>query len=238
MRRIIIAAILIPVALLAIAGGIFYWIWDNHTYYRTDDAQVTGQIINISSPANGKLVNLAVKQGDTVTAGQTIGTVTVSPTTTTSTGLTAGAGASAKNQSANVAQPTSIPLTSPIDGTILMMPAVSGQLVSAGLTVAQVTNLNALDITAYVDENSIDNVKVGQAVDISVDAYKGTAFTGHVERIIQAAAGQFSLIPNQDNTSSNFTKVGQRIPVIITLDGKSGKDLLPGMSASITVHIS
>jgi len=44
-------------------------------------------------------------------------------------------------------------------------------------------------------------------------------------------------LPTQDNASGNFTKVGQRIPVIISLDGAGGKTLLPGMSASVTIHI-
>lgn len=226
MRRIILAAVLIPIALLAIAGGVGYWIYYNHTYYSTDDAQITGQIVNVSAPANGKLASLSVKQGDTVTAGETIGTVSVAP---------------ASNGAATAKTPpqaSSVDLTSPISGTVVMVPAVSGQLVAAGLTVAQVTDLSSVNVTAYVDENSIDSVKTGQAVDITVDAYKGTSFTGHIQRIVQATAGQFSLIPNQDNTSSNFTKVGQRIPVIITLDGNGGKDLLPGMSANVTIHIN
>lgn len=228
MRRIILAAVLIPIALLAIAGGIGYWLYYNHTYYSTDDAQITGQIVSISAPANGKLATLSVKQGDTVTAGETIGTISVAPVANGATS----AGTVTRPQASTV------DLTSPINGTIVLTPAVSGQLVAAGLTVAQVTDLSAVNVTAYVDENSIDNVKTGQAVDITVDAYKGTNFTGHIQRIVQAAAGQFSLIPNQDNTSSNFTKVGQRIPVIITLDGNGGKDLLPGMSASVSIHIN
>src|SRR5207248_9770028 len=90
---------------------------------------------------------------------------------------------------------------------------------------------------AYVDENAINNVSKGQSVDIHIDAYSDTSFTGHVNLIVQAAAGQFSLLPNQDPTSGNFTKVGQRIPVVITLDGTSGKDIVPGMSAEATIHL-
>ena len=104
-------------------------------------------------------------------------------------------------------------------------------------TIVQVTNTNALAVVAYVDENSISNVNVGQTVDISIDAYSGTSFTGHVEQIIPAAAGVFSLLPNEDPTSGNFTKVGQRIPVIITLDSNANKLIVTGMSASVTIHL-
>jgi multidrug resistance efflux pump len=218
MRRLIFIPLLIFLALAAIGGGIGYWIYSNYMYYGTDDAQVSGSIVNISAPAAGTLTTLSVKPGDTVTSGETIGTVTLAATSPTTSGA-------------------SVNLTSPINGTILQVPAVQNQLVAPGLTIAQMTNLSSLTITAYVDENAINNVSVGQSVDISIDAYKDTSFTGHVQLIVQAAAGQFSLLPNQDPTSGNFTKVGQRIPVIITLDGTGGKDLVPGMSAEVTIHL-
>jgi len=113
---------------------------------------------------------------------------------------------------------------------------VEGQLVSPGLPIATVTD-NAISVTAYVDESAISNISVGQSVDVHVDAFSDTSFTGHVQQIVQATAGQFSLLPNQDPTSSNFTKVGQRIPVIISLDGNGGKNILPGMNVSVTIHI-
>lgn len=222
MRRMILVPVLIFLALAAIGGGIFYWVYDNYTYYRTDDAQLTSQIINVSAPAAGTLTTLDVKLGDAVTVGQTIGTITGAPT----------AGANSTSSSA-----ASINITSPMNGTIIQVPTVQGQGVAPGLPIATVTNLNAITVTAYVDESAINNVQVGQSVDVKIDAYSDTNFTGHVQQIVKATAGQFSLLPNQDPTSSNFTKVGQRIPVIITLDGNGGKQLLPGMSVSVTIHI-
>lgn len=219
MRRIIFIPILIFLALAAIGGAIAYLIYNNYTYYGTDDAQVTGQIVNISAPATGILSSLNVKPGDNVTQGQTIGTITLAST------------------QANGAAPATLNLASPMNGTILQVPVVPNQVVAPGLQIASMTNLGALTITAYVDENAINNVSVGQSVDIHIDAYGDTSFTGHVQLIVQAAAGQFSLLPNQDPTSGNFTKVGQRIPVIITLDNNGGKDLVPGMSASVTIHL-
>lgn len=156
-----------------------------------------------------------------MTAGQIIGTITPA-TAAGTTGQT---------------KPTSIDLTSPIAGTILQTPAVQGQIVNAGLTVVQLTNLNTVTVTAYIDENALNNIKVGQDVDIHVDAYSDTSFTGKVQQIVQATAGSFSLLPTQDNASGNFTKVGQRVPVIITLDGNGGKTIVPGMSSEVTIHI-
>jgi multidrug resistance efflux pump len=221
MRRVILVPVLIIVALLAIIGGVGYWIYNGYMYYGTDDAQVSGQIVNVSAPTTGQLQTFTVKQGDTVTAGQTIGTITSTGAATTAT----------------APRTTSVNITSPISGTILQTLAVQGQPVSPGLSIVQLTNLGSVNITAYVDENAINNVKVGQDVDVKVDAYSDTTYTGHVQQIVQAAASTFSLLPTQDNASGNFTKVSQRIPVIISIDGNGGKALLPGMSASVTIHI-
>ena len=223
MLRRIMSTVLIFIALIAITGGIVYWVYDGYMYYRTDDAQVTGQILNVSAPAAGTLSALNVTVGQTVSANQVIGTITVPGT--------------AAPGAATASAPTTVNLTSPIAGTIVQVPAVQGQTVAPGLQLVAVTNLNTLYLTAYVDEGSINNISVNQAVDISIDAYGGTSFTGHVEQIVQATAGQFSLLPNQDPTSGNFTKVGQRVPVIITLDSKGGKDVMPGMSAEVTIHL-
>lgn len=219
MRRIILISILIPVVILAILGGIGYWVYNNYYFYTTDDAQVNGQIVNISSTTPGQVATFTIKQGDKVNAGQTIATITTAETRT-------GAGGT-----------RSITVTSPIEGTIVQTSAVQGQAVSAGFSLAQVTNLNNANIIAYIDENAINNVKLNQSVDVTVDAYKGTSYTGHVQQVIQTTASQFSLLPTEDNASGNFTKVSQRIPVLISLDGNSGTALMPGMSAEVTIHI-
>jgi len=221
MRRLILVPLLIVVAFLAIGGGIAYVIYNNYMYYTTDDAQVNGTIVNISAPATGVLAQLSVKVGDRVSAGQTIGTVMPA-----SAALTSSKGV-----------PAVIDVTSPISGTVVQVPAVTGQEVAPGLPIVQVTDLNQVNVIAYVTEGAINNISNGQGVDITVDAYGGTSFSGHVQQIVQATAGQFSLLPTQDNASGNFTKVGQRIPVLITLDGTGGKDLVPGMSAEVTIHL-
>ncbi|HXX77316.1 MAG TPA: efflux RND transporter periplasmic adaptor subunit [Ktedonobacteraceae bacterium] len=223
MRRTIFVPLLIFVALAAIGGAIAYWIYDSYNFYRTDDAQVSAKTVSVSAPVAGSLTSLTVKLGDQVTAGQTIGAITPVSTTSSIGGTTS--------------SPTPINLTSPINGTILQVATVQGQNVSPGLTIVQVTNTNQLSVIAYVDENSISNVDVGQSVDISIDAYSGTSFTGHVVQIVPAAAGVFSLIPNEDPTSGNFTKVGQRIPVVVSLDSNQSKDIVTGMSASVTIHL-
>src|SRR5712692_723593 len=143
MRRMILVPILIFLALAAIGGGITYWVYDSYTFYHTDDAQISAKIVNVSVPMAGTLSTLSVKQGDTVTQGQTLATLTGAP------------GVSATGTPTS---PTSIDITSPISGTILQVPAVQGQIVSPGLQIVTETDLNTINVTAYVDENAINNV--------------------------------------------------------------------------------
>ncbi|GLV57998.1 multidrug resistance protein A [Dictyobacter sp. S3.2.2.5] len=226
MRRMIFVPILIMIAILAIAGGAGLWFLNNYNNYQTDDAQVTGHILSVSSPQAGQLTTMSVKLGDKVTAGQTIGTITTAPTTGTSATTVAAA-----------AKPATVDVTSPIDGTIVQVPAVQGQGVTPGATLAQVADLSNLTITAYVDEGAINNIKMNQDVDVTVDAYSGTTYKGHVQNIVSATANSFSLLPSSDNASGNFTKVSQRIPVIISFGDNGGNNIVPGMSAEVTIHV-
>jgi multidrug resistance efflux pump len=214
--RAILINILVILALAAIGGIAAYLVYNNYNFYSTDDAQVSGNIVNITTTAPGTLNSMSVKVGDHVSGGQTIGTI---------------------NASDNKGGTISVNLTAPIDGTILQVPAVVGQVVTPGVPLAQETDLSNVTIIAYVDEGALNNISTGQSVDIKIDAYSDTSFTGHVSQIVNATASEFSLLPTQDNASGNFTKVGQRIPVIITLDGSVGKTLMPGMSATVTIHL-
>lgn len=217
MRRTILVTTLIFIAILAVLGGGAWFFFQSYQYYSTDDAQVTGPMLTVSSPAAGQLNTLSVKLGDKVTSGQVLGTVTVPPVAT--------------------GKATLVNITSPIAGTIVQVPAVQGQMVAPGVGLVEVADLSNLTVTAYVDESALRNVKVDQSVDVTVDAYSGTTYSGHVHQIVQATAGSFSLLPTSDPTSGNFTKVSQRVPVIISLDGIGSNDLVPGLSAEVTIHL-
>src|SRR2546429_4006899 len=201
MGRMILISVLISVSILAIAGGIGYWIYNGYNYYTTDDALVTGQTLNVNSPQGGQLTALNVKLGDTVNIGQAIATISTTPA----------AGTPPSTSANNAITPTSvnqaIDVTSPIPGTVIQVSAVQGQGVTPGLPLVEIANLNSPTVTAYIDESTINNVKQGQQVDVHIDAYSGTTYTGHVQRVVQSTAGHFSLLPTTDNASGNFTKV-------------------------------
>jgi multidrug resistance efflux pump len=214
MRRAVILPIAIVAAVLIIAGVGGYLIYNNYYFYSTDDALVTGTIVNITPKTSGTLTDLTVQVGDFVSAKQIIGTVKSDTFPFIVTHLTA-----------------------PFDGVIVQVPGSVGQNVSVGVAVAQETDLKGVKITAYVDEGQLKNIHVGQTADIHVDAYGNADFTGHVTQIVSAAAGQFSLLPTQDNSSGNFTKVSQRFQVIILPDDDPNQQLMPGMSVEVRIHL-
>jgi membrane fusion protein (multidrug efflux system) len=93
-------------------------------------------------------------------------------------------------------------------------------------------------ITANFKETQIGDIKLGQKVDIDVDAFSDTTITGTIESFSGATGAKFSLLP-PDNATGNFVKVVQRIPVRIKLDttDKEFVDRLrPGMSVKVVVH--
>ncbi len=96
--------------------------------------------------------------------------------------------------------------------------------------------MDNLRVSANINETVMSNIQQNQAVDVYIAAFPGTTLTGKITQIGLTTAAQFSLLPQQ-NTNANFTKVIQVVPVIITLDGYKGLNLIPGMSVTAQIHI-
>jgi membrane fusion protein (multidrug efflux system) len=128
---------------------------------------------------------------------------------------------------------------SPIDGYVGEKSVEVGQTVSPGVPLLTIIP-NDIFVTANFKETQIGVMKPGQEVDISVDAYKGVKFTGTVDSINPASQSTYALVPAQ-NSTGNFVKVTQRIPVKIVFDSSydaAKYPMRPGMSveASVKVH--
>jgi membrane fusion protein (multidrug efflux system) len=128
-------------------------------------------------------------------------------------------------------------IRSPIDGIVGAKNVEVGATVSPGQSLLELVPQAQIYITANYKETQLTNMKVGQEVDIDVDAYKGTAFHGRVESIGPASQNTFSLIPAQ-NATGNFVKVTQRLPVRISVvDPPVDKPLRVGMSVETSVKV-
>src|SRR6266550_1639819 len=126
----------------------------------------------------------------------------------------------------------------PSNGVVSKKAVELGQLVQAGQPLMTVVPLADVWVTANLKETETADVTPGDPADITVDAYKGQHFCGHVESLSPATGAKFSLLP-PDNATGNFTKVVQRIPVRVRLDCSTmdpTHPLRPGMSAVATIQ--
>ena len=98
-------------------------------------------------------------------------------------------------------------------------------------------NANGIYITANFKETQMEPLRVGQKVDISVDAFSDSTFHGEIESFSGATGAKFSLLP-PDNATGNFVKVVQRVPVRVRIEADSAlvRLLRPGMSVNVVVH--
>ncbi len=128
-------------------------------------------------------------------------------------------------------------IRSPIDGIVGAKNVEVGATVAPGQALLELVPRSGIYITANYKETQLGNMKVGQDVDVCVDAYKGTTFHGRVDSIGPASQNTFSLIPAQ-NATGNFVKVTQRLPVRIAIvDAPADKPLRVGMSVETSVKV-
>lgn len=125
----------------------------------------------------------------------------------------------------------------PVDGIVANTSIFTGQFVQPGQQLMAIVPLKSLYVKANFKETDLSAMKVGQKVDITVDALGGKTVTGTIESFAPGTGADFSLLP-PDNATGNFTKIVQRVPVRISFDGDiatSGK-LMPGLSVVAAVH--
>lgn len=130
-------------------------------------------------------------------------------------------------------------ITAPVSGIVSKRNIQIGQLVQPGQNMFAVVNDSSIYVTANFKETQLQEMKVGQSVEIDVDAYPDHAFSGQVESFSGATGAKFSLLP-PDNATGNFVKVVQRMPVRIKFDSLTrewiGK-LRPGLSVAVKVKV-
>ena len=126
----------------------------------------------------------------------------------------------------------------PVSGVVSKKTVEAGQMAPPGQPLLALVPLDDIWVTANFKETQLRNMRPGQKATISVDAYGGRQYDGHVDSIAAATGARFSLLP-PENASGNYVKVVQRIPVKILLEKGQDRDhvLRPGMSVVPTVFI-
>ena len=215
LKRSTRVGVLVIVVLALIAAGAFTasYVLDARHYVSTDNAQIDGDKIAVNAPASGTLIDWRATQGAELHTDQVVGRIKVN---------------------GGFVQPQQS-IKSPGDATVAVDNGVEGAFVTAGTQLAVGYDFSRVYVTARVDETDVDSVRPGQRVEFTVDAFPDTDFTGVVREIQGGAAGVFSLFP-QSNSSGNFQKVTQVIPVKIGIDDLHGLNLVPGMNVVVKIR--
>jgi membrane fusion protein (multidrug efflux system) len=124
----------------------------------------------------------------------------------------------------------------PFDGIVTQVDTVQpGMYLAASTAAFGIISTQHLWVEANPKETELTWVKPGDPVDVTVDTYPGRIWKGEVESIAPNSGSEFSVLPAQ-NTSGNWVKVVQRIPVRIRVDRKPGDpELRAGMSVEAEI---
>ena len=127
-------------------------------------------------------------------------------------------------------------LRAPVDGTVGNRSARPGAYATVGAQLMSVVPARGLWVDANFKESQLALIRPGQAVTIVADVLPGEVFHGHVGSLAPATGAEFSVLP-PENATGNFTKIVQRVPVRILLDGDAGAlgRLRPGLSVTAAV---
>jgi multidrug resistance efflux pump len=208
----------------SIALGINLW-YQNYKYVSTTNASISAPLISVGALTPCQIISLDADYGSYVEKGQRIAVV----------------GMPRSDNPANMQGLKEIPIgrtniESPVNGYIAAVWTYPGAVISSGQPIVTVYDISETWVIANITETDIYHIKPGQEVKINVDSLGGATLKGHVEGIAAATAGTFSLLP-QNNTTANFIKVAQVVPVKITIENPGNYILIPGTSAEVKIAV-
>jgi membrane fusion protein (multidrug efflux system) len=125
-------------------------------------------------------------------------------------------------------------IRAPYSGRLGRKNILEGQQIQPGQPLVSIINENRKWITANYKETQVEGMYIGQPVDIRVDAINGKVFKGRIEAIAGSTGSRFSLLP-PDNSTGNFVKIIQRVPVKIVFENKDTDQFIPGMNVTVAV---
>jgi membrane fusion protein, multidrug efflux system len=124
----------------------------------------------------------------------------------------------------------------PASGVISKKAVEPGQMIQAGQTLMYLVPTDKIWVIANLKETELKQIKLGQEAEIEVDAFPNLKLKGKIDSFSPATGARFTLLP-ADNSTGNFTKVVQRVPVKIVLDElPKNNPLRPGLSVNVTIN--
>lgn len=128
-------------------------------------------------------------------------------------------------------------ITAPYNGVMGRRTISEGQLIQPGQQVATLVLNNQKWVTANFLESQMPNIKIGQKMKMTADALGGKQFEGIVTAVSAATGSRYSSVPT-DNSTGNFIKVQQRIPVRIEFTDSNKKEDVARLSAGMNMNVS
>lgn len=129
-------------------------------------------------------------------------------------------------------------ITAPCNGIVGRKDLQVGQLIQPGQSIVSIVDDSDVWVIANYKEKQTQYIEIGDEVEVEVDAIPGVQFKGRVAAMSQATGSAFSLVPT-DNSTGNFVKVEQRIPIRIEFVAENSEDnidrLKAGMSAEVYI---
>jgi multidrug resistance efflux pump len=213
------------VSVLVLASAVFgvnFW-YQSHAYVSTNNARISAPLIPVGVLTPCQIISLDVDYGSYVEKGQRIAIVGMprSDNPTNKQGL----------KEIPVGRAS---IESPVNGYIAAVWTYPGAVVNTGQPIVTVYDISETWVAANISETKLYRIEPGQEVEVKVDSLDGAILKGHVQGIAAATAATFSLLP-QNNTSVNFTKVAQVVPVKISIENPDNYILIPGTSVEVKI---
>ncbi|MFI5265454.1 MAG: HlyD family secretion protein [Candidatus Levyibacteriota bacterium] len=195
----VVQRIIVVVMVVLITAGFLFYQKTNGRV-QVDDSQVLAPIISLYPSASGHLMQLSAVEGHTVKTGDSLAVV------------------------------GSDTIRSQSDGIITSAQDQVGGIVTPQTPLIQMVNPNDLRVVGTIDENKgLSDIKVGQVVSFSVDAFPGETFWGYVDEVSPTAKSQQAAF-----TISSERPV-QQFQIYTRFDAKSYPQIKNGMSAKLTI---
>ncbi len=259
------------VASIAAAIATAYYVYDAYTHEETDDAYVTGHLHEIAPRIAGTVTDVLVDDNQLVKQGQVLIKLDplqyealemaakanlddaqanydrLKPLTATSAISQQDVDNALSKLETDQAeyeltklQIQYCTITAPADGYVGRKNVEVGNRISTGQTVMDVVEPN-LWIVGNFKETQLAHMRRSQPVTITIDSIPDKIFTGTVDSFSPATGNEFALLP-ADNSTGNFTKIVQRVPVKILFDSDSikgyDKRIRAGESAVVKVALT
>jgi membrane fusion protein (multidrug efflux system) len=238
------------VAGIVAAIAVSFYVYDAFTHEETDDAYVTGHLHAVSPRINGTVTDVMVDDNQFVHEGDVLAKLDPAIYQQMEAGAKANLDTAQSNlarQEPLVATHAIAPedvdktrntrdvdlaeyelaklqidystITAPASGYIGRKNVEVGNRVSSGQTLMVVVDPN-LWVVANFKETQLAKMKPGQPVRISIDSIPDKVFDGTVDSFSPATGNEFALLP-ADNSTGNFTKIVQRVPVKVVFNRES-----------------